>query len=265
MLTILDLLNHYLGFFNVNTKWKGQVYSVLATAGDFYVLYLGVKHIENGAYLRGAVLMLAFIVIAYFAVLNMVYYYTKKTVKWDISPKIEKVLGGRPAEESQTNKTAMPYVPANGLYAKENVLPATAISDADMQAELTKVAEQLQASGMFQQDYNGMSEVDQLAYLAAGNDVIYANHPGTPLPYFRLEHERGGLAVYGGLNEMFAQRVARIKTVGLQPVELALENYDLFIASAVITGGVGHVRGRVNLQETTKPYQLAVELAYKQK
>ncbi len=73
------------------------------------------------------------------------------------------------------------------------------------------------------------------------------------------------MAVYGGLNEMFAQRVARIKTVGLQPVELALENYDLFIASAVITGGVGHVRGRVNLQETTKPYQLAVELAYKQK
>ncbi|MBC6498371.1 hypothetical protein H7R52_04370 [Weissella confusa] len=53
MLTILDLLNHYLGFFNVNTKWKGQVYTILASVGNFYVLYLAIMHLKNAAYLRG--------------------------------------------------------------------------------------------------------------------------------------------------------------------------------------------------------------------
>lgn len=93
MLTILDLLNHYLGFFNVNTKWKGQVYTILASVGNFYVLYLAIMHLKNAAYLRGLGLLLAFIVIAYFAFLNVVYYFTKKTFKWDLSPKVEKLLG----------------------------------------------------------------------------------------------------------------------------------------------------------------------------
>ena len=52
MLSILDLLNHYLGFFNVNARWKGQMYTILAGVGNFYILYLAVRHIQNGAYLR---------------------------------------------------------------------------------------------------------------------------------------------------------------------------------------------------------------------
>ena len=266
MLTILDLLNHYLGFFNVNSRWKGRVYSILAGIGNFYILYLAVKHIQNGAYLRGLGLTLAFLAITYFVILNAIYYFTEKSVKWDVSPKIEKVLGGKPAEATSTTTVAnQPFTPATGLYAKDNVLPGTAVSDSDMLAELTKVAEQLQANGMMPQDYNGLSEKDQLAYLASGQKTIYANHPGTPLPYYRLEKERGGLAVYGGMNEMFAQRLARIETVGLQPTALAMEQYDLFIASAVITGGLGHERGRQTVQEVKHDYRLLVELAYRPK
>jgi len=264
MFTILDLLNHYLGFFNVNSKWKGRVYSLLAGVGDFYILYLAIMHIQNGAYLRGFALTLAFIVIAYFAILNLVYYFTEKTLKWDVSPKIEKVLGGKPTEVN-TEPTNIPFTPATGLYAKDNVLPGTAISDSDMLAELTKVAEQLQVNGMMPQNYSGLSEKEQFAYLTSGQSVIYANHPGTPLPYYRLEKERGGLAVYGGMNEMFAQRLARIETVGLQPTALAMDSYDLFIASAVITGGVGHERGRQTVQEVKHDYRLSVELAYRPK
>lgn len=265
MLTILDLLNHYLGFFNVNTKWKGQVYTILASVGNFYVLYLAIMHLKNAAYLRGLGLLLSFIVIAYFAFLNVVYYFTKKTFKWDLSPQVEKLLGGKPADADKTQRQATPFVPANGLYGRQHVLPASAVTDPDMQAELTKVAEQLQSNGLMTQDYGGLSEDEQMAYLAADHDVIYANHPGTPLPYFRLEKERGGLAIYGGLNEMLAQRLARIETVGLQPVALAMESYELFVASAVILGGEGKVRGRANLQTRHDDYHLGIELAYKAK
>ena len=128
MLTILDLLNHYLGFFNVNSRWKGRVYSLLAAVGNFYILYLAVKHIQNGAYLRGLGLTLAFLVITYFVILNAIYYFTEKSVKWDVSPKIEKMLGGKPAEATPA-ATNQPFTPATGLYAKDNVLPGTAVSD----------------------------------------------------------------------------------------------------------------------------------------
>lgn len=264
MLTILDLLNHYLGFFNVNTTWKGKIYTLLATIGNFYILYLGISHIRNGAYLRGSLLILGFIAILYFAILNIFYYYTKKTLKWDISPKIEKILGGKPADINQTTQRTAAYVPANGLYTKQDVLPASIYSDQDMQAELNKLADQLIQSGMMTQDFGGLSEEEQLAHLIT-TDVIYANHPGTPLPYFRLETERGGLAVYGGLNEMMAKRLGRIKTVGLMPIESALKTYDLFLATVVLKGGLGHSRGRANVTEVNKPYILQAELAYKTK
>ena len=80
-----------------------------------------------------------------------------------------------------------------------------------------------------------------------------------------MEEERGGLSIYGGMNEMLASRLARIQTVGLQPVDLALESYNLYIASVVVTGGPGKSRGRHDLMPVEKPYELAVELAYTKK
>ncbi len=265
MLTILDLLNHYLGMFNVNARWKGQVYSILAGVGNFYILYLAIRHIQNGAYLRGAGLLIVFLFILYCVILNILYYYTKKTVKWDISPLLEKMLGGSQADKADNSSAAMPYVPANGLYDKQQVLPATAVSDGDMEAELSKVVDQLRESGMFTDNYGGLSEKEQMAFLATGQPHIFANHPGTPLPYFRLEEERGGLSVYGGVNEMLSSRLARIQTIGLQPVDLALKSYNLYIASVVVSGGPGKARGRSSLTPIEKPYFLSVELAYTKK
>lgn len=265
MLSILDLLNHYLGMFNVNARWKGQVYSILSGVGNFYILYLAIRHIQNGAYLRGAGLLLVFLFILYCVILNVIYYYTQKTVKWDISPLLEKMLGGSQAAKATDTSAAMPYVPANGLYDKKQVLPATTVSDGDMEAELAKVVDQLRESGMVTDNYGGLSEKEQMAFLATGQTAIYANHPGTPLPYFRLEEERGGLSIYGGVNEMLASRLARIQTIGLQPVDLALKSYNLYIASVVVSGGPGKSRGRQALMPIEKPYFLSVELAYTKK
>lgn len=265
MLTILDLLNHYLGFFNVNTKLKGRVYSLLAFVGDFYILYLAWAHLRNGAILRGVLILLAFLAILYFAVLNIIYYFTDKRVKWDISAWLEKYIGTQEDKKgNQGPQRAALYVPANGLYTQQEVLPAAVVSDANMQAEIGVVAEQLKNSGMVVENFGGLSEEEQLAYIEQHNQ-IYATHPGMPLPYFRLQEERGGLAVYGGVNEMLAKRLGRISRVGLMPVASAMQDYNLYIATAVLEGGLAHIRGRAGLAESTLPYQLRVELAYQKK
>lgn len=264
MLSLLDLLNHYLGFFNVNSKLKGRIYSIMALAGDAYIFYLAGQYVMNKAYLRGGLILLAALVILYFAIINIVYYFTEKTVKWDVSPFLAKYMGTKP-EEGESRAPSIAFVPSNGIYAKGKVLPATVSADADMQAELANVVEQLQAQNLMKQDYGQLSPEEQLKRLAGTDDVIYANDPGTPLPYYRLENERNGLAIYGGLNEMFAKRLGRITRVGLQKTADAQKEYDLYIATAVITGGPGHERGRSGLHEIVHPYTLKVELAYQKR
>jgi hypothetical protein len=260
MLSILDLMNHYLGFFNVNTRWKGRVYTLLALVGNFYLLFLAYSHLVQGNYLRSVLLALAFLVVLYLGILNFFYYFMKKNFRWDISPMIEKRLGTQESEKTGPQL----YVPANGLYTQENVLPTTVFSTPDMIAELNLVGGQLLVHKLMPTDYAGLNEKEQLDRLQEV-DVIYANDPGAPLPYFRLEHERDGLAVYGGLNEMLAKRLGRIQTVGLMPISEAMKSYDLFIATAVIVGGEGHRRGRAGLANVTENYELKVTLAYQDK
>ncbi|WP_373719542.1 DUF6681 family protein [Weissella soli] len=264
MLTILDLLNHYLGFFNVNTRWKGKIYTILATVGDFYIAYLAVMFYLNKNFLRGTLLVGAFLVIMYFAILNFVYYFTNKTVKWDISPKVEKYLGTQEKKEFGTHQSV--YVPANGLYKQNQVLPTTVISDADMQAELQKLADQLLVAGLMHENYNGLSSNEQIALMRVEKiETIYANHPGTPIPYFTVKEERDGLAIYGGVNEMMASRLGRIMSVGLMPIEDALRTYELYPATVTLTGGKGHSIGRSSVIQVQNPYQIQVELAFKKK
>lgn len=112
-----------------------------------------------------------------------------------------------------------------------------------------------------QQDYNGMSEVDQLAHFGAVPLVtmsfcalIIRVHQ--PL-YFRFGTWACGLRFTVGLNEMFAQRVARIKTVVVAASWVG--PWELWFVYRI--GGnygwrwVSVMWSREPGQETTKPYQ----------
>ena len=93
MLTVLDLINHYLGYFTTNSKTKGRIYTVVGAGGVWYLLYLAYRFFVNGHWLRGALIAAVFLLLLYFVILNIIYYFTKHTSKWDVSPRIEKLLG----------------------------------------------------------------------------------------------------------------------------------------------------------------------------
>ncbi|RRG18130.1 hypothetical protein D3P96_04180 [Weissella viridescens] len=267
MLSTLDLINHYLGYINVNAKLKGRIYTVLALVGDLYILYLAFSYFKNHAYLRSALLGAAFLGILYFAIVNFYYYFTSKRMKFDVSPYIAKVLGEREAADIESNvpEASVQFVPSNGIYNHKDVLPATVELDDATKSALNDTVQALQDNQLVPADYQGMTDEQQLALLDQGQSKVYANGEGIPLPYYRLEQEPDGLAVYGGLNEMSAKRLGIVKEVGLQPVEAALEKYDLYIATALLRGGPAHVKGRSGLTEIQDPYDLKVELAYKKK
>ncbi|MBM7617672.1 hypothetical protein JOC36_001234 [Weissella uvarum] len=266
MLSMLDLINHYMGYLNVNSKFKGRVYTLLALVGDAYILYLAFSYFKNHAYVRGALLCLAFLGILYFAVINFYYYFTQREPKWDVSPYIAKVLGAEEQkQETQQAGDNVQFVPANGLYNNEDVLPATVVLDPGKQVDLSQIADTLVQTHLADNNYGGLSDAEQMAQLENGQTKLYADGDGMPLPYYKLQQDQDGLAVYGGVNEMSAERLGLITKVGLQPIHEALRHYDLFIATATIQGGPAHVKGRSGLTTVQDPYDLQVTLAYQAK
>lgn len=93
MLTVIDIINRVLGYFNVADKPKGKAFTWVALIANFYLLYVAIQNLRYPDFrIRGALFMLAFVVFLYFIGLNFLYYFTNKTTKFDISPKVENGL-----------------------------------------------------------------------------------------------------------------------------------------------------------------------------
>lgn len=265
MLTILGLLNQYVGFFNVNTKFKGCLYTVLGFGSVWYILYIGISFITAHRYLRGFGLVAAFIGLMYVIYLNFMYYFTEKKAHFDISPHFEKVVGNAQTADDKQNSTQV-LGPSNGVYREQQVLPTAIKSNSDEIANIQAVAQQMLNLGLISQDYQKMSDRDLRQQLVINHDQpIYANHPGSPVPFAKLVMEGSHLVIYGGINEMQAVRLGEISRIGLADVTTALKNSDVFLASIIVNGGLGKTLTRSSFIETAYPYTLKVEVAYRLK
>lgn len=168
MFSILGMINSYIGYFSMNAKLKSQVYTALGTLGNFYLLYVAYRFFANGFYLRGFLYILAFLVLAYFAYLNILYYFTKdKSSKYDITPKIEQLLGIKAkdhlAEYEKRKNQAPGYVQTNGIFKDEEFLPSVVTTNAEQKANIQALVKDLANVGYLDLNYGGMSEDDMLA------------------------------------------------------------------------------------------------------
>ena len=95
MLTVIDIINRVLGYFNIADKPKGKAFTWIAFVANFYLLYIAIQNLRYPDFrIRGALFMLAFVVFLYFIALNFLYYFTNKTTRFDISPTVENWLLG---------------------------------------------------------------------------------------------------------------------------------------------------------------------------
>ncbi|WP_137597061.1 DUF6681 family protein [Paucilactobacillus kaifaensis] len=267
MLSFLDMINHSLGYFNVNSKLKNQIYTAVGFVGDWYLFYVAIRFFINHAWLRGFLFMLAFIALMYAVAMNVIYYFTDKTTKLDPSPKIEKLLGGRRVgEENRKVQPVSPNIPANGLFENDQVLPATVAVNEHEQANLNRVVKQLIEHNLLIADYNQMSEKEIINYNRKEKRSVPALRPDQTVPYFELVPTGSRLEVYIGMNQMERLAVGHLTSVGLTEVVTARKNYKLFLANVFITDGPEKIAGR---SQTTivkeHEYGLNVKVAYKTK
>lgn len=263
MFTVLDLVNHYLGYFTTNSKTKGRIYTVVSVVGVWYLLYLAYRFFENGRYLRAMFLAGLFVLLLYFVILNIFYYFTKQTTKWDVSPHIEKILGGPHMEEDIKKESVM--IPGNGIYQRQNVMTGVIESNSIQYSHITTLAQELKQLGLITSDYGHLGDQAQRQIIAQ-NDVIFANHPGTLLPYFDMvSTSEGDTKIMAGVNQLQAHDLGTLVMVGMTPTNQALQHYRLALASVLITGGSGHQATRTELIDVERPYRIEVAVAYDKK
>lgn len=265
MFSFIGMISSYLGYINMNVRLKNQVYTVLGSIGDFYLLYVASRFFSNGFWVRGLLFILAFLGLAYLAYLNAIYYFTKKNSRLDFTPWMEAKLHLRPRSEPKTISRPQPgYVQTNGLFTNEQVLPAELVFSVTEQAGLNQIVKQLAAQNYLQLDYGGLSDSDILRAKKPGKTVAILPEP-IALPYFELQRREKKLFLVGGVNQIEKKELGQIKTIGLMPAAQAAEKYHLFVATAAIYGGPIKFAGRSSVMKEERPFRLKVELAYRTK
>lgn len=266
MLSFLDMVNHYLGYFNISVKIKNRAYTILGALGDLYLFYIAIRYLQNGHPFWGLLILLVAIILLYFVFLNVVYYFTNKKAPFDISPKIEKWLHMKPKTEETTPQARRSYgrnIPANGYFDEKKILPGKLKSTVQEEQNVQNLATQLQQNRLLNLDYSGLGDREIMEQVQKDGKPVYASGPGILIPYFEMQPEGNQLVVYAGLNQADKQRVGTVSTVGLQQVQDVRDQFKLYLANATLVGGPFKVVGRTTLIEQANPFVVAVQLAYK--
>ncbi|TGD20180.1 DUF6681 family protein [Levilactobacillus suantsaiihabitans] len=265
MLSFLDMVNHYLGYINVNAKIKNRIYVIIGALGDLYLFYIGFRYLQNGHPFWGLLILLVALILLYFVYLNTVYYFTEKKAPFDISPKIEKWLHIKPKEAEETPQPMRGgrNIPANGYFDEKKILPGKLTATASDAQNVQNLATRLQQNQLLQLDYSGLGDREIMEQTRKTGKPVYASGPAVLIPYFEMQTEGHQLVVYAGINQAEKQRVGVVSTVGLQDVADVRDQFELYLANATLVGGPFKVLGRTSLIEQPNEFQVAVQLAYK--
>lgn len=275
MFSFLDMINHYLGYVNLNVKLKNRIYTILGVIGVVYLLYVSVRWIQNGFGLRGSLILLVAIILAYFSVMNVFYYFTNKQAPFDISPKIEKMLGktlgagdsvtedGQQSRHQRGNNLLNgANIPANGYFDSKKILPGKVAVDAEQSSNIAQLANQLQQMQLMTPDYGGLGSRELAQQLEKTKKPVYAIGLGVNIPYFELQQDGQQMIVYAGMNQAQKAPMGKITTVGLQPIEDVYDKVKLYLANVILVGGPYMEMGRNEPIEKQAPYTIRVQLAY---
>jgi len=270
MFSFLDMVNHYLGYFNISPTLKSRIYTVLGILGDFYLFYIASRFLANGYLSRGILFMLVAIVLLYFAICNLFYYFTKRQPKFDLTPKIAKVLhiSNKPkitqANSGMGGSVVTNNIPANGMFDDRHVIPAKVTCTPMQEENIKQVVGILKAQGLLREDYGGNSDRQLAEILKSTNDKpVFAIGKGVLLPYFDMERIDNRYVVYAGLNKAERLPVGEVSRIGLQSIKsIDKEQVKFFLASVTIVGGPYKEFGRSALMEHQKDYEIAIKVAY---
>lgn len=92
MIEIINSIHRFLGYLDISPKYLNRAYTVVSIIPTGIILNIIFNFYEKGMWIKFTTYSLIFIVLAYFIVLNTLYYFFDKNVKWDITQLFTKYL-----------------------------------------------------------------------------------------------------------------------------------------------------------------------------
>lgn len=259
MFNLLNLFHQFFGFLNVNTKLKGKVYTCIGFICNWYLLYVGMRFIDNGKLFRGFLFILVFVFLLYCILINFYFYFLNKRHRFDPSEKIAKWLG----DERLKEEGKQHHIINHGVYRKKDVVPASVQITHQEYNNLLKVVNDLISTGILNFDYNKKTDKEIKQFILKHHTPFYAiGSEGFSLPYFNLVKSDGSFLIYGGINQKDSYDIAYLDRVGLSSVKIAAKDFDLYLATVNLEGGLAKQIKRSGLTEEELPYKLKVEVAF---
>lgn len=269
MISGLQLLSQFLGYFNIKDKPKNRAITVIAFIVNFYLLYVSIENLKYPGYFwHGVAYFLAFIILEYFLFLNFVYYFTDKTVRFDISPYIEKLLGGNPNEVENENVENYNSIPSSGIFdSLQNVMPINLNINGMYQNNINKLAKELEIKGYLKLDYEGLSKHDLYNKIIKNHSKIMAIGKPLQIPFYELKEDvqSHSLYIYGGVNSLNSKCLGKIVSIGFTPIEEARIKYKIALSNVYISGGPCKYSGRKGVIVENKSFTIKAYAAYEPK
>ncbi len=89
---IIGNISKFLNYLNINVRLQNKIITVISVFPTLYILRIVRGYFSNGFYLKGTLFLIIFLVLAYFIVLNFIYYFKDRKVKWDVTNFIEDIV-----------------------------------------------------------------------------------------------------------------------------------------------------------------------------
>ncbi len=115
---LLTNIGKFLNYLNINPRLQNKIMTVVSVFPTLYILRIVRGYFSNKNYFKGSIYLIIFIILTYFIVLNIVYYFKNKKVKWDVTNMIENIVPEDVTFDPENNPT-LKATPSSGLQGKK--------------------------------------------------------------------------------------------------------------------------------------------------
>ncbi len=241
MLHIINTLLDYLGYLGIGAKVKNRLYIVIGSIATLYLGYLTIRFFANGSYIRGIIYVLIFLVLVYFLILNFIFYFTDKIVKWDITQFILKYVKKKFPQMKHASSTV------NG--ESDSILDNVAVLDLTIRNEdrFENMVESLLEENFFADNHYLENETNQKVYRINKDNL---------LPAYSIRHEEDQWKLFVGKDSLHKEYIAEITGVNGRSIK---KEATIIPIKVGVLGGEFTILNNGLLEHFKEPYRLVVQ------
>lgn len=113
---LLTNIGKFLNYLNINPRLQNKIMTIISVFPTLYILRIVRGYFSNGNYIKGSIYLIIFIILTYFIIINFVYYFKNKKVKWDVTNLIEDIV---PEDLTFDNPGSLTTSTNSGLQGKK--------------------------------------------------------------------------------------------------------------------------------------------------